>query len=566
MPVFLRALVALLSLIAFLPHAEAVDWQVVLSAGNPAISQPPLPGTRAITGAGLGSSAGGLLGFQLAPAAGLLATGNWVERGLGLTQYAAVNTTGSLGPARSGAQSADVFRQLFYGDSTGSTTRAFGAKAGDTSSSISNASAGIWLWNGSSNVEIARVGVDDILGPGLGAGIVYKNLHNTTSQDDIDVRMLPHGRVLFAGNIGSADTNGQNSLSIHVPDQGNQPCMLQSSTEPNYAPGIIAIFSGLGPNVTVDPLGNVYDSAIVSATDQSPPGFYGATGIWQFCDGPPRVTVLTGTTSDYGPALADSGATFGGDANGLQAQIAPGESASFYFTSGGKYSNSTTFLGLFHHNNDVGRNLPILLQDQQGALGPQIDGAVFHAATTPYHVLAAGHFAVLETTIAAAGTSSPLTHGLWRITDDASAVPIAIADDTGAYAPTAGRTWTGNFYKYAVFDNGDIVTLAQTRNTTDASTTISWWRLGMASAPVEILKIGDQVQIPTTAGLVSKPVTAIHASVSASPPPSAGRDVWYSANGTIVIDGVTLQGYENMSLQIRGLAARADEIFKDGFE
>lgn len=562
----LRLLVLLMSLIAFCPVANAIQWQVVLSAGNPALSQSPLPATRAYIRAGLGNAAGALLGFQLAPSAGDLATGNWFEHDSIFTEYAASNTGGSLGPGRGGAQSADVFRQLFYGDSAGSSTRAFGAKAGDPGTSISNATTGIWLWNGTGNVEIARIGVDDILGPGLGSGIVYKSLHNTDSQDDVDVRMLPQGRVLFAGNIGSTNGNGQNSLSVYAPGQGNRPCMLQASTDANYGPGIMAKFSGLGANVTVSPQGDVYDLANVSATDQSPPGFHGAVGIWQFCDGAPRVAVLTGTTTEYGPDLADAGATFGGELTGLQAQIAPGQSGSFYFTSGGRYSDSTTFLGLFQHDEVSGHNLPILLEGEQGTLGPHIEGFVFHANTVPYHVLAAGRYAVLETTIVPAGASSPLTRGLWRISADDSALPVAIAGNTGVYAPASGRTWTGNFYKSAVFDNGDIVTLAETQNSANAGKTISWWRLGIAAAPVEILKVGDLVQVPSAGGMVDEPVTAIHASVSLSPPTSAGRDTWYSANGTILVDGATVQGHENQTLLIRGVAARTDEIFEDGFE
>lgn len=544
--------------------ASDVEWELALSSSNPGISQPQLPASFSLKSRNLADAGDGLLGFQLSPYGTMIPDGNWFEHGSTFTQYAALDVAGSLGPGRSGAENSHVFRQLYPGDSIGTGERAFGAMASAPGAPSSDITQGIWLSDGTRNVEIVRSGSDGALGPGLGNGLYYRRLSNVDSPDEFDVRMLPGGRVLFAGNVGSASSIGGDGLSVHDPGSGNKPCMLRGTGDSEFGPGIAAEFHNMGAHVSVSPRGEIFDYATVRASPASPPGFHGAEGFWQFCDGSPRLAVLTGDIGEFGPGLSDHGARFGGDLNGLKTLSAPGQPGSFYFTSGGRMSDNSTFLGLFLHDKALARNVPVVLEDDAGSHGPQIPGYVFSAITSPYRVRAAGKYGVLLASIAAAGTNSPKTYGLWRLVSGGVAEPIAIAGDTGAYAPAPGRVWTDTFVKYAVFDSGDIVTLARTRRVSDGSTAMSWWRLRRSEAPVEILKVGDLVQVTTPGGVVSKAVTAIgHESAA---PQSQGQDTWYSANGSIIADHVTIEGFEEVTQLVRGIAAQTDLVFANGFD
>ncbi len=560
----LSAFAMSLTIFSSFAGASDVEWKLALSSSNAGVSQPQLPDSHALVHARLADAGSGLLGFQLRPIGSQTVDGNWFEHGAIFSRYAALNEVGSLGPGRSGAESSHVFRRLYDGDSIGAGINAFGATASAPGAANAGISQGVWVSDGSHNTEIARVGSDGALGPGLGNGVYYKNLHHVDSTEDIDVRMLPDGRVLFAGRIGTDSNLGADGLSLYEPGSGNRPCMLSGASDSEFGPGIAAKFNSPGARPSVSPRGEVYDYATLSSTPTSPPGFYGAQGFWQFCDGAPRLAVLTGVVGEFGPGLSDNGARFGGELNGLNALSAPGQPGSFYFTSGGRMSDNTIFLGLFLHDRALGRNVPILLEDDDNTYGPQIPGFVFNTATIPYHVVGAGKYAVLNTSILATGTTSPRTYGLWRLVAGGNVEPVAIADNTGAYAPASGRVWTGTFYEYAVFDSGDIVTLAETRNVSNASTANSWWRLRPGETPVEILKVGDLVQVSTPSGVINKAVTSIdHAS---SITPSQGRDTWYSANGTIIVNDITIQGFAGISQSVRGVAARSDLIFANDFD
>jgi len=543
--------------------AGDAGWHTVVSSSNSGIALPQLPTGHYPFGVALGDGGNGVMGFQLAPSSGNQADGNWLQRGSLLAPYAQLGVTGALGPGRSGAESTHVFRRLYYGDSIGDGARAFGATANDPADSSDSASQGIWLWDGTRNIEIARLGRDDGLGPGLGGGVVYKSLHNVDSSDDIDVRALPNRRVLFAGRIGTSSTLGSDGLSVYTPGSGNTPCLLQGSTDASLSPGLGAsTFAGISSNMTVSPRGEVYSYAYVN-----PNGTGLDDGIWQLCDGAPRALVLTGVSDDYGPGLAGGTAVFGGDGNGLRSFLAPSLPGSFYFTSGGRMSTASgaaTFLGVFHHDAAQHRNVPIVLQNSEGAYGPQIAGYVFHTAVVPYTVRAAGQYAALLTDMSPVGNASSYTGGLWRLSAQGSIEPVAISGDGGAYAPAAGRVWNGTYYRFAVFDNGDIVTLADTRNTSDSSSTVSWWRLSRGAAPVEILKVGDSVQVPTPSGVVSKTVTDIDPTYFLGLPPSAGRDTFFTANGDILTSDLTIQDFSSTTMVVRGLAARPDYLFASG--
>lgn len=551
-------------------HAADVRWRVAVSASDANISLPQLPASHGVIGANFSDGGAGVLGFQLRPFNSNSPDGNWLERGGVLAPYAQTAATGALGPSRSGAESNHVFRWIAYGDASDGGARAFGASAGDPANS-NTSSTGIWLWNGGRNTEIARIGVDGPLGPGLGSGVIYKSLHHVDDTDnEVNVWMLPNRRVVFGGRIGTASTLGSDGLSVYTPGSGNAPCLMMGSTDNDVGPGIATgVFNSIGSRKTISPRGEVYAMASVRPVSGSPPGWYGSDGIWQFCDGAPRMGVLTGFTGEYGPGIpGNDDAVFGGDNNGLWSYIAPSLPGSYFFSSGGRMSTASgaaAYFGLFHHDAAARRNRPLLFENSEGQYGPQISGYVFHTSVVPYNIKAAGRYGALLTTISPVGGSSTTT-GLWRLTVDGGVEPVAVAGDSGAYAPAPGRIWTGTFYRFAVFDNGDIVASADTRNTATGVTAPSWWRLSRGAAPVEILKVGDLVEVPTPAGVIRRAVKSISPNYSVALPLPAGRDTWFTSNGNVLIGDVTIEGFENTSVVLRGTAARADYVFGNGMD
>lgn len=562
----------LITLCATPAIAADVHWRVVLSSGDSGISLPSLPANHSYVtnfgndegGAGLANSGGGLLGFQVDPANSITPDGNWLETGSGFKQFAGVAATGALGPNRSGTESGDVFRALLYSDTFDGSTRAFGGRANAPSDSADDATLGIWQFDGRSNVEFARVNTDGPLGPNLGSGIVYKALHNVNDTSyDVGVRSLSNRRVVFAGRVGATGTLGNDGLSVYTPGAGNKVCLLNASTDDQTGPGVVNYaFNGLGATLTVSQRGEVYASASTARVAGTGPS--GLGGIWQFCDGSPKPGVLTSVAGPYGPHFAGNDtAVFGTDDNGLWPYVAPTEPGSYFFSSGGRLApNGTTYFGLFHHSDAQQTNTPLLLEnsDDSTGYGPHVAGHVFHNAVIPYVIAASGEYGVLRANIAPPGASSADITGLWRLTTDGSVQPAAL----GGEAPVSGRTWDGTFYKFTVFDDGEIVTLAETRNTATSATSISWWRLAIGAAPVEILKVGDLVDVPTASGVVATAITAISPYYRLGLPASAGRDTWFTANGEIIAANVSLQGHPNATLLIRGQAARPDYIFATG--
>ena len=227
--------------------AGDVDWRVALSGSTASISQPPLPAAHTFRGAGLADAGAGLLGFQWSANTNLLnPDGNWFESGSTFTQYAGVGVIGAQGPGRSGAESTHVFRRLYYGDAFNAAARAFGATANDPADPAGNASTGAWLWDGTKNVEIARVGASGALGPGLDGGRIYKTLHHIDDVNhDVNVWMLPNQRVLLEGRIGTASTLGSDGLSVYTPGAAIMRACYPAPPIQNMAPASPMAFSML---------------------------------------------------------------------------------------------------------------------------------------------------------------------------------------------------------------------------------------------------------------------------------------------------------------------------------
>lgn len=544
--------------VVFAASAFAAEdpWRVALSYGSAGVVIPLLPpavNQHSTSNPRLADSGTSSLGFELDQDNG--PSGLWSERGNGqLLPFAQNEVTGATGPGRSGTEGSHVFRAVHAPmDSIGAGYRVFGGEANDPAAPANDATSGLWQFNGSRNVEIARLGTDGVLGPGIGAGWTFSGFNHISNVSGFaNANSLKGGRAVMNARVRYLDNVSDSALVQYVPSVGNVPCMVEGSTNPAWSPGIAGIgaFSGMRQDLSISPHGELYGGASTTATLNQ------RTGIWRFCDGAPRAQALTEDTGSLGPGLSTTTAYF----TDIYARAAPGTAGSLYFTAAGRMSSvngSPTFLGLFLRR--AGVNRPILLRNVEGALGPGVAGHVFSTSIAPYDVKAGGRFAVLRTTIAASGSSSPTTSGLWRISPETGAVPVALAGDSANFAPAPGRSWTG-FSDQAIFDNGDIVVLAQVSNPNETSL----WRLRVGAAPLRLLGPGDSVAVPFASGTVMRSVTSIFTTAITNLSTNAGTDAWTSADGSVILP-VYLQGLVN-TVTLRARATSTDLIFTDGLE
>lgn len=549
----LRPRYVLLAAAVAAPFATAADWRVVANSRNAGIVLPQLPPISEnyrVESATMADRGPPLLSFAVTRPN--LPNEDWAEKGGQLVPIARTGTTDATGPGRTGAEAGDVFLNVQADrDGFGTNHRVFAAIAGAPGSS--NNPQSVWRWDGTRNIEIARnrVGSESPLGPGLPPGWTFSTLKPFGSFRDIDARALPNGEAVMSVQIdGNGPGNLRDAVIHHRPGAGNRACFFAYDAGPDWSPGIdgIGAFeSGAGPDMlAVSPRGEIYSVAGTRGVEGVPGSKRG--GIWRLCDGAPRALALTGDSGVLGPGMGGS-AVF----TNLFSLLATGRAGEVLFTAQGQ-SDAGAFLGLFRHAPD-GSHAPVLLRGAEGNLGPKVPGWVFKDIDAAYQVRAAGRYGVLKAAISPVSDPQQSQRGLWRITPEDGATPIALLGDTGAYAPAPGRTWT-EFYRFSVFDNGDIAVFAEVSNPGESSI----WRLSPGKPPQKVLGYGTMVDVPTATGVVQAPVSMIY-SISPSRVASPGDDDVFNASG-FALQSVELQGYDNTVL-VRGNAT--DRIFADGF-
>ncbi|MBO9663462.1 hypothetical protein [Dokdonella sp.] len=548
----LRPRYALLAAALAAPFATAADWRVVGNSRNPEIVLPQLPPVsenyriESMTMADRGPP---LLSFARTRSS--LPNEDWVEKGGQMLPIARAGSNDATGPGRTGAEAGDVFLNIQADrDGFGTNHRVFAAIAGAPGSSGNPQS--VWRWDGTRNVEIARngVGSESALGPGLPAGWTFYTLKPFGSFRDIDARALPHGEAVMSVQInGNGAGNLRDAVIRHRPGSGNQACLFAYDAGPDWAPDVngIGVFaSGAGPDMlAVSPRGEIYSVAGTTGVENVPGS--ARAGIWRLCDGSPRAVALTGDSGALGPGMGGS-AVF----TTLYSLLATGRPGEVLFTAKGQ-ADSGEFFGLFRHAPD-GSHAPVLLRGTEGALGPNLPGWVFKDIDTSYQVRSAGRYGAMKAWVSSVANPQQSMRGLWRITPEGGATPVALLGDTGAYAPAAGRTWT-EFYRFSVFDNGDIAVFAEVSNPGESSI----WRLSPGKPPQKVLGYGTMVDVPTASGVVQAPVSMIY-SIQTTGVASPGDDDVFNASG-FALQSVELQGYAN-SVLVRGNAS--DRIFADG--
>ena len=545
--------------------AEPIAWRLVLSSTSNTVLLPhvpagghslsPLPGE-------LSDAPAATLAFNLTRADGR--KGLWREFAGNLQPYAEVGIGGAVGPGRGGSESTHVFRLLGSFDSNAEDQRVFGARAGDPSLPLDNASYGMWRVGNSGNVEIARIGTDGALGPGLGPDWFF-----ATDFDFVDsvnfahMHALPGGGVLLDTSVspppGQMFTKRQ-ALVRYSPGIGNVPCAVVRVTDPALAPGVLTndYFDGFGTAGT-SRSGEIFATAS-SAT--STPTIATRRGIWKFCNGAPQVRALSAHTGSLGPNIpGNAAAVF----DTFMPIIAPTTAGAFYFSGEG---SSPAFKGIFHHAN--GQNTPVLLNEAQGALGPGIAGFAFDQVID-FHPLSAGRFGLVYTRIQAVGGSAE-RFGLWRLRPDAAPEPVLLEDDNGPLGgPVPERRWE-TVSAFNVFENGVVAVLATTSTPPSATTRLSLWRMRPGHAPEEILKAGDSVRVPTANGLELRAVRGVSNTFVGSGSDGlqnrAGDDSWISASGNALVE-VVLEGIEGNiypTRYVRAQVTNLDVLLEDSFE
>jgi len=535
------ALVAVLAAPSF-ALAQDVPWRVVIGSSS-AITNPGLPsGSRTFTDFAMGDVGNGYVGARMTGPD--TALGYWALRQGTWTQYLKTGVTGSsMGPGRTGAEAGHVFQdyagnQGYAGVDGQRALLALAGAPGDTT----NATWGVWRWDTTRNIEIARALTDGPLGPNLGAGWVFQN-----SSGFVTPRAMNGGQVLLNTDVTSPTGLSRRYLAKSVPGQGIVPCALRYSTDPNLAPGIVAGDSfdtgwGVEGNLSVTPDNRVY---LMATTNQ------GRDGIWEVCDGAPRALVVDDETGARGPDIGIATATFVGFD-----PVYPADDGQFYFFASYRPSPSDgSRTGLFW--NDGASNRPLAMNDAANVYGPGWQNATWSSFSTD-SLTSAGQWTAFQATIRVPADGATPS-GLWRVQAGGTPELVALLDIAGAYGPEANRTWD-SFYGNAVLANGDIVVDARTQPGSE----YALWLLKKGAAPRRILEDGQNVQVPTSTGTQQAAVTS-YTIASGAAPYSRGNDVWISADSSMLVE-VNLNGYSGRVLITSTPDNPIDKIFADGFQ
>lgn len=535
------AVAAALALPALAP-AQDVPWRVVIGSSS-SITALGLPsGSRSFTDFAIGDVGNGYFGVRMTGPD--TAQGYWASRQGTWTQYLKTGVTGATtGPGRTGAEAGHVFQDYVtdQGYAGADGQRAYVARAG-APGDTTNATWGVWRWDTTKNVEVARALTDGALGPNLGTGWVFQN-----SSGFATPRAMNGGQVLINADVTSPTGLGRRYLSKSVPGQGVVPCALRYSTDPDLAPGIVAGDSfdtswGMGTNLSVTPDNRVY---LLAATNQ------GRDGIWEVCDGAPRAVVVDNETGARGPDIGLATATFV-DFNAAQ----PADGDQFYFFASYRPTSSdSSRWGLFWH--DGASNRPLAMNDAANVYGPGWQNATWNSFSTS-SLTSAGEWTVFQASIRVPADGATPS-GLWRAKAGGTPELVALLGIAGAYGPEANRTWD-SFYGNAVLANGDVLVDARTQPGSE----YALWLLKRGAAPRRILKAGQSVSVPTGSGVQQAALTS-YSIPSGAATYNRGADGWISADSSMVIEA-NLNGFSGRVLITSTPDNPIDKIFANGFE
>lgn len=497
-------------------QAQLATWRVV-SGTESAVSVPGLPaGTRLMYDEAIAS--GGQQRFGMRLGSPTPATGYWAYSGALWQHYAAENVADLRGPGRVGAEANHQFLSLAnsWGIAAADGQRLFAARASDPAQTLF-ATYGLWRFDGSRNVEIARASTDGVFGPGLGVNWTFPNNANFP-----EGRMLAGGQAIFQNEVISPGGATTRMLARHVPGQGNVPCLRVSATETALAPGITAgdsflNFSNFATRLMVSPSGRVIARFTTSASIEA---------LFELCNGAPRALAVTQETGNRGPQVGQTNAVFTAFST-----VPPmhGVDRDFFYIATWRVAPNPNRESLFRHIN--GQNIGIAYNESSGFNGPNLQGVGLQGSTwndfSDPDLTTTGDYSAF---VASVNTPESTTlSGVWRVRAGQRPEPLALLNlASGSYIPEAGRSWR-SFDSLAVFANGDVLLNA----TTNPNSVRDLWLLRAGQPPQRVLSSGTQVNVPTSQGNVLSTVSTISI-------PDGGAAHGYGQNSWTTPDGALL--------------------------
>jgi hypothetical protein len=535
--------VAMAGLMPLVATAQSSGWSVV--AGESAqVVAPDLPtGTfRDITDVIVGDTGAMQFGFRVSSPAAL--EGYWSQRGGQLTRYAQRSVAGATGPGRSGAEAGHVFLAINsgWGGAGADGQRAFLARAGDAAATLT-ASYGLWRWNGTANVEVARGSTDGGLGPGLGTNWVFPNSSGFAS-----ARMQHGGGMVISADVTSPTNEDSQVVLRHVPGQGNLPCLRTGAIETALAPGLTAgdsfftFSAGIG-RLSLDTEGRIH--ARLAATGSR-------EGIWQICDGAPRAIAVNDEIGERGPDVGIATAEFSSFSS---TPPQPAGGGDLMFFADWRVPPASGRTALFRHDGSANRG--IAYNEPSGYFGPNWSTSTWRSFDTG-SLSVARDYSAFVAGLDTPGGGDPV--GLWRVRAGDRPELVALLGLTGEpYEPEPGRTWR-SFDAVAVLSNGDIVLDASS----NPNNTRDLWLLQQGQAPQRLLSIGQAINVPTPQGLVAAAVTGFDVPDGGAAY-SNGSDSWIAADGTLLLP-VNVANFGRVLVTRRLSVPNPDAVFGNGFE
>lgn len=522
--------------------AQTPTWRV-LAGDHPQIVTPGLPtgAWRSFNSATIGNV--GQQQFHLRPATPTALQGHWGWSVTEFVRFAATGSAGVDGPGRTGAEAGHVFKSLSAGGGGAGPDgqRLFFAQAG-VPGTTANDLWGLWRWNGTRNIELARPLTDGPLGPGLGAGWNYPNNGFASSLS------LPGSGALMHAEVRNANNAARRLVARHN-GQAAQPCLLSSATEAHLAPGLTpgdsfaSFLSGLD-RFSVSRYGVVHARLPASGS---------RSGYWTLCNGAPRAFAANNETGRLGPDIGQAGAVF---ANFPGTSPHASGSDGVMFWADWRVPPASARTGLFR-NDGRGNNRPVLMNDAAGFHGPNWQGAVWNVFNTG-SLSVADEYAAFTSSVTT--TDNTTVSGLWRVRAGDRPEPLALIGISGyPFEPEPGRLWV-RFSAVAALANGDVVVEADTNpgNITDL------WLFPVDGDPRRILTSGGSVVMPTTSGNVETTFGSITVPTGGSRHAS-GEDGWVGDDGTLVVRVSTgNHGALRLTTQLQGV--RGDALFSSGLQ
>jgi hypothetical protein len=520
-----------------LASGQGPTWHVVAGEdGRIATGNLPAGTNRGITDSLLGDAGADQVGFRLT--APTTSAGYWAAKQGVLTRYTQLGVTGPLGPGRSGAESSHVFVSVTTGGSGAAADgqRAFLARASEPGSTV-NASYGLWRWDLNRNVEVARTLTNGLLGPGLGTEWTFPNAANFTS-----ARAINGGRLLLDADVKSQTNLDRRLVAMHVPGQGNRPCLMSASTDPLLSPGLTpgdTFSTGWSfTTLSVSPAGRSY-------------GRFGASGsragIWEICDGAPRAIVANNDTGELGPDIGLDAAAF---TTGIEPPFLGDAGHFFFFAAFRRTPGASAEDGLFWH--DGVSNRALAFDDDTGFHGPNWQDWTWRTFDAN-SLSVGGDYAAFYATVTT-GDGGNLG-GFWRVRAGQRPELLALVGIPGQFGPEPKRQWR-SFGASAVLPTGDLLLEART----DPSDEYALWLLEPERAPRRVLSIGQIVSLPTADGPLQGAVSGFNVPDGGADY-SRGTDSWIGRDGMVLLPA-NVTNYGEVLLASRP----TDRIFITAFE